>query len=95
MSSDRWRPKLRLPCPHRGSLTRSSEHEADPEALVAAVERYGVHHSVLDDPGSVDVAGLHRQAWPTLVVVDPEGYVVASMSGEGHAHGLAVLIEEY
>ena len=25
------------------------------------------------------------RAWPTLVVVDPEGYIVASMSGEGHA----------
>src|SRR5678810_708680 len=25
------------------------EHERDPEALAAAVERYGVHHPVLDD----------------------------------------------
>ena len=25
-------------------------HEADPDALVAAVERYDVHHPVLDDP---------------------------------------------
>ena len=25
-------------------------HEADPDALVAAVERYSVHHPVLDDP---------------------------------------------
>ena len=31
---------------------------------------------------------------PTLVLVDPEGYVVAQMSGEGHAHGLSVLLEE-
>ncbi len=34
------------------------------------------------------------RAWPTLVVIDPEGYIVASMSGEGHAHGLSVLVEE-
>ena len=26
------------------------EHEKDPAALAAAVERYGVHHPVLDDP---------------------------------------------
>lgn len=26
------------------------EHEADPEVRAAAVERYGVHHPVLDDP---------------------------------------------
>ena len=30
------------------------------------------------------------RAWPTLVVVDPEGYVVAQLAGEGHAHALDV-----
>ena len=70
------------------------EHEADPEALVAAVERYAVPHPVLDDPELVTWQAYTAKAWPTLVVIDPEGYVVASMSGEGHADGLAVLIEE-
>jgi thiol-disulfide isomerase/thioredoxin/DNA-binding beta-propeller fold protein YncE len=70
------------------------EHEADPEALAAAVERYAVHHPVLDDPDLLTWQAYTAKAWPTLVVIDPEGYVVASMSGEGHAHGLAILIEE-
>ena len=70
------------------------EHEADPDALVAAVERYGVHHPVLDDPDLVTWKAYAARAWPTLVVVDPEGYVVASMSGEGHGEGLAALVEE-
>ena len=70
------------------------EHEADPDALAAAVERYAVHHPVLDDPDLVTWQAYTARAWPTLVVVDPEGYIVASMSGEGHAHGLSVLIEE-
>ena len=70
------------------------EHEADPEALVAAVERYSVRHPVLDDPELVTWQAYATKAWPTLVVIDPEGYVVASLSGEGHAHGLTVLIEE-
>lgn len=70
------------------------EHEADPEALAAAVERYGVHHPVLDDPDLLTWQAYTAKAWPTLVVIDPEGYVVASMSGEGHEHGLSVLIEE-
>ena len=34
------------------------------------------------------MAGLAARAWPTLVVVDPEGYIVAHLSGEGHAGGL-------
>ncbi len=70
------------------------EHEADPEALAAAVERHAVHHPVLDDPELVTWQAYTARAWPTLVVVDPEGYIVASMSGEGHGPGLSVLIEE-
>jgi thiol-disulfide isomerase/thioredoxin len=70
------------------------EHEADPDALVAAVERYAVHHPVLDDPELATWQAYTARAWPTLVVIDPEGYIVASMSGEGHAHGLSVLVEE-
>ncbi|MGN6613150.1 MAG: NHL domain-containing thioredoxin family protein [Angustibacter sp.] len=69
------------------------EHEADAEALAAAVERYEVHHAVLDDPELVTWKAFAARAWPTLSVIDPEGYVVAQLSGEGHAHGLAVLIE--
>lgn len=69
-------------------------HEADPDALAAAVERYEVHHPVLDDPQLVTWQAYAARAWPTLVVVDPEGYVVAHMAGEGHAHNLAVLVDE-
>ncbi|BCW08257.1 NHL domain-containing thioredoxin family protein [Arthrobacter sp. NtRootA1] len=70
------------------------EHEADPVALAAAVERYEIHHPVLDDPELATWKAYTARAWPTLVVVDPEGYIVAHLSGEGHADGLAVLLEE-
>lgn len=74
-------------------------HEADPVALVAAVERYGVHHPVLDDPELTTWQAYTARAWPTLVLIDPEGYVVAHYAGEGHAHAisalLATLIEEH
>ena len=70
------------------------EHEADPLALAAAVERYAVRHPVLDDPELTTWRAYTARAWPTLVVVDPEGYVVASMSGEGHGPGLAALVSE-
>ncbi|MDP9417991.1 MAG: redoxin domain-containing protein, partial [Actinomycetota bacterium] len=69
-------------------------HEADHGALVAAVERYDVHHPVLDDADLVTWQAYAVRAWPTLVVVDPEGYVVAQMSGEGHAHALGRLLDE-
>ncbi|UQU64883.1 NHL domain-containing thioredoxin family protein [Couchioplanes caeruleus] len=70
------------------------EHERDPEALAAAVERYGVHHPVLDDADMVMWQQYAAKAWPTLSVIDPEGYVVASMAGEGHAEGLSRLLDE-
>lgn len=69
-------------------------HEADPVALAAAVERYGVHHPVLDDPDLVTWQAYTARAWPTLVLVDPEGYVVAQYAGEGHAHAIDALLAE-
>ncbi|MDH4354064.1 MAG: redoxin domain-containing protein, partial [Actinomycetota bacterium] len=69
-------------------------HEADPAALSAAVERYGVEHPVLDDPELATWQQYAVRAWPTLSVVDPAGYVVAQLSGEGHGHALDALIGE-
>ncbi len=70
------------------------EHEADPAALAAAVERYDVRHPVLDDPELVTWQAYTARAWPTLVLVDPEGYVVAQYAGEGHAHAIDALLAE-
>jgi thiol-disulfide isomerase/thioredoxin len=68
-------------------------HEAEHESVVAAVERYAVHHPVLDDPDLEMWKQYAVKAWPTLVLVDPEGYVVHSSSGEGHVEGIARLLE--
>jgi hypothetical protein len=69
-------------------------HERDPAALASAVQRYGVTHPVLDDPELVTWRQYTARAWPTLAVIDPEGYLVASMAGEGHAAGLGRLVDE-
>lgn len=70
------------------------EHEADPDALAAAVERYAIEHPVLDDPDLTTWQAYSARAWPTLVVVDPEGHIVAHLSGEGHVAGLRGLVRE-
>jgi len=64
------------------------------EFTSSVLERYAVGHAVLDDPELVTWQAYTARAWPTLVVVDPEGYIVASMSGEGHGPGIARLVEE-
>ncbi|GLF96629.1 NHL domain-containing thioredoxin family protein [Streptomyces yaizuensis] len=69
-------------------------HEADHRAVADAVERYQVHHPVLDDPDLATWKQYAVRAWPTLVVIDPEGYVVAQHAGEGHAHAIARLVAE-
>lgn len=68
-------------------------HEAEHTSVIAAVERYEVHHPVLDDPDLTTWQSYAVRAWPTLALIDPEGYVVAQFSGEGHAHALEVMIE--
>ncbi|MFE4655725.1 NHL domain-containing thioredoxin family protein [Streptomyces hydrogenans] len=69
-------------------------HEAEHQAVVDAVERYEVHHPVLDDPELATWKQYAVRAWPTLVVIDPEGYVVAQHAGEGHANAIRTLVEE-
>ncbi len=69
-------------------------HEADHAAVVDAVERYGVEHPVLDDPELGTWKQYAVRAWPTLVVIDPEGYVVAQHAGEGHVHAIERLVTE-
>ena len=69
-------------------------HETDHAVVVDAVERYEVHHPVLDDPDLHTWQQYAVRAWPTLVVVDPEGYVVSVAAGEGHAEAIGRLIDE-
>ncbi len=69
-------------------------HEADHDAVRAAVERYEVHHPVLDDPDLTTWQTYGVRAWPTLTLIDPEGYIAAQFSGEGHAHALKARLDE-
>ena len=69
-------------------------HEADTHALTAAVERAGLTHPVLNDPTLTLWRQYAVKAWPTLVLVDPEGYVIAQAAGEGQAEALAMVLAD-
>ncbi|NIJ15012.1 thiol-disulfide isomerase/thioredoxin [Saccharomonospora amisosensis] len=69
-------------------------HEGEQDAIRAAVERYGVRHPVLNDPDMTTWQQYAVKAWPTLVVVDPEGYVVHVAAGEGHAEALRRVLND-
>ena len=70
------------------------EHEKSDHAVAAATERYGVAHPVFNDPELWLWQQYAVRAWPTLVLVDPDGYVVAQAAGEGQASGLALVVSE-
>ncbi|MDR1152241.1 MAG: redoxin domain-containing protein [Bifidobacteriaceae bacterium] len=69
-------------------------HEADPAALADAVARYDICHPVLDDPTLITWTAYGARAWPTMVVIDPEGYIVTRMAGEGHGPALDAIVRE-
>ena len=69
-------------------------YEAEHSAVVAAVDRLDIRHPVLDDPELATWRQYAVKAWPTLVVIDPEGYVVAQAAGEGQVSALAAIIAE-
>lgn len=74
-----------------GVHTPKFPHEAGHDAVAAAVARLEVDHPVLDDADRTTWSAYAVRAWPTLVLVDADGYVVASRSGEGHVAELVAL----
>jgi DNA-binding beta-propeller fold protein YncE len=51
-----------------------------------------VHHPVLNDPELQLWRQYAVRAWPTLVLIDPGGYVVAQAAGEGQVSALAAIV---
>lgn len=69
-----------------------NEHD---EAMVReAVRRYGVAHPVVVDPGRRIWDEWGVSAWPTLVVVNADGEVVAAGAGEPDADALEEVVRE-
>jgi sugar lactone lactonase YvrE len=68
-------------------------HEHEHAAVRAAVARHRIEHPVLDDPAMTTWDAYAVRAWPTLVLVDADGRVALTVSGEGNAVRLASAIE--
>lgn len=60
------------------------ENEKDTFEIKKAVARYGITHPVVNDSQFIIWKAFKARAWPTLVVMDPDGQVYKSYSGEGH-----------
>ena len=63
---------------HSGKYDR----EHDDASVQQAILRFGIQHPVVNDPDFV-IWSLYRiNAWPTLILIDPNGRVVGGRSGE-------------
>jgi sugar lactone lactonase YvrE len=58
------------------------QSEKDTKNIKEAVLRYRIEHPVVSDAGFAVWNSFGVQAWPTLVLIDPEGYEVGDHSGE-------------
>lgn len=67
-------------------------NEQTAEQVCQAIRRYGIEHPVLLDSDFEVWQQYAVRAWPTLVVIDAEGYVVSQFAGEGHRAKLDQLV---
>jgi thiol-disulfide isomerase/thioredoxin len=58
-------------------------HEQQTESIRNAVLRYQIEHPVVNDPDFVLWQQYAVRAWPTLFLIDPQGYIVGKKAGEG------------
>lgn len=68
------------------------ENEKDAENIRQATLRYDIEHPVLVDSDFEVWDQYAAKAWPTIMVIDPQGYIVGYVSGEGHREVLDRLV---
>jgi len=70
------------------------DNEKETENIRQAILRYDIEHPVLVDRGFRVWDEYAVRAWPTLMIIDPEGYVISYVSGEGNRDALDELIQQ-
>lgn len=60
------------------------ENEKETASIRKALLRYEVKHPVVNDANQRIWRTYGASGWPSLVLIDPEGNVVAARSGEGN-----------
>lgn len=67
--------------------------ERDLAGLRAAVERNRIRHPVLSDPEMKVWDSYAVTAWPTLVFISPDGYVIGRHAGEASVEALSAAMD--
>lgn len=64
------------------------DNEKDEANIRAAIQRYEIRHPVIVDSEYKVWNDYAVQAWPTLVLIGPDGAIIGSVTGEGHGAAL-------
>jgi thiol-disulfide isomerase/thioredoxin len=73
--------------------TAKFDHEQNLESIQQAILRYGVTHPVVVDRDRALWDQYAVRAYPTFVLIDPQGYIVTTLAGEGRRQALDDLIQ--
>src|SRR5881296_1588802 len=60
------------------------ENEKDTENIRRIILRYEIEHPVYNDANFTVWQSYGVNAWPTQLLIDPAGYIIGAVSGEGH-----------
>jgi DNA-binding beta-propeller fold protein YncE len=60
------------------------ENEGETENIRKIILRYGIEHPVVNDADYKIWNQYAVNAWPTQILIDPNGYIVGTYSGEGN-----------
>ncbi|XP_063591986.1 NHL repeat-containing protein 2-like [Penaeus indicus] len=69
------------------------ENERVSANILAAIERYHIHHPVVNDAEAKMWTELGIACWPTLLILDPNGHPIFILVGEGHRERLQLYVD--
>jgi len=77
-----------------GVHTPKFENEENIETVRNIIVRYDINHPVVHDVKTILGSIYGMRAWPTQIMIDPEGHVLGGVTGENHYDLFDKLISE-
>jgi len=77
-----------------GIHTPKFPNEKVTDNLQKAINRYYIRHPVAHDPSFSVWQQYTIKAWPSIIYIDPEGYIVGVLRGEGKGKQLDKMIQQ-
>jgi DNA-binding beta-propeller fold protein YncE len=72
-----------------GIHTAKFDNEKDPKSIEKAMQRYELDHPVINDADRKIWQAYGVEAWPSVGIIDPEGYFVKAIPGKEHIYNEA------